>query len=110
MNQKQIDAKKAELELKLKCKVQAISVTDGDDQAVGFLKNPTRQDKMRSIDGLATGSLSQTCDVLLRSCLIAEESDPRILSDEEANDPIYLGFIMAVQKLVKFYSEGVKKN
>lgn len=105
----EIEAKRVELETSLGCKVKAHWAQREDKSlVVGYLKEPDRFTKMQALDA-SMRSFTQGADILLRACLIHEESDKEIL-DEKGDDRIYLGFVMAAQQLVEFYAVQSKKN
>ena len=82
--------------------------TDKEEEIIGFFKQPNRQLKMYALD-MATTSLSQANDTILKSCLVAE-SDNRILDESPVNDAIYLTFNMYASTLVEMYNLNIQKK
>lgn len=111
-----IEAKRAEIEQKaieigkrMGCKVTPFLFVKGEEFIVGYIKDPSRVDKMKALD-LNEHSPSQAGVHLLITSLIREESDPRILDETPENDPIYLGAIEAAKSTVSIYNDLVKKK
>ncbi len=86
-----------------------VNPEDLKDFIIGFIKDPERLDKMRSFD-LYEQSRSQAGDHLLRTSLIQEESDKRILDERPENDPIYMGAINFAIDTVSMFSNQFKKK
>lgn len=103
------DVKSAELTIKLGRKVYPFCFFNEDKFIVGYIKEPARLDKMRSID-LYEQSRTQAGDLILRTSLVHEESDKAILDEKEENDPIYLGAISFAVSLVQIAAEQLKKK
>lgn len=84
-------------------------ITEKGEVVIGYLKEPGRTVKMQAID---TGNYSKTQagDLILRSGLIVEESDPRILDEKPENDPIYFGAISFAVTTIEMYYEQLKKK
>lgn len=105
----EIDTKKLELEQKNKCEIKVFAFATKDDCVIGYLKDPDRLTKMRAID-MYEQSRTQAGDIILRSGLIQEESDSRILEEKKENDPFYLGAIDFAVKSVGMYLDVLKKK
>ena len=90
--QEQIAAKAEELKAKYGCEIRPLVfiVPETQEQIVGYLKDVPRIVKLRAVD---KGMLSPATAgaELLEIALVAEESDPRILSENAEHDSIYLG-------------------
>jgi len=84
--------------------------TDEHGIVIGYLTEPDRITKMRALDLVTMSRFTEASDIVLRTSLIAEESDKRILSEDSKYDKIYLGAIMAAQQLVQFYTDPIKKK
>ena len=80
------------------------------DFSIGYLKQALRSAKMIASDMSTTQGTKIAEQYLLNLCLIKDESDPRILSDEPENDPIYIGALEAAGKLVSSYLNLAKKK
>lgn len=79
------------------------------DFIIGFIKDPERIDKMRAMD-LYEHSKSQAGEHLLRTSLIQEESDKRILDERPENDPIYMGALTFANDSVSLFANQFKKK
>jgi len=86
-----------------------VNPKDHNDFIIGFIKDPERLDKMRSFD-MYESSRSQAGDIILRTSLIQEESDARILTENVENDAIYMGAIDFAIKLVALALDHFKKK
>lgn len=96
LSEKQVEvkAKAAELSEKLKVVVHPLTMVadlDKGDFVVGYIKEPNRVAKARSIDKVNMGQASFAYSDLLELCLIKEESDPRITSESPDCDKFNLG-------------------
>lgn len=105
----EIESKSKELSARFGVEVTPFMFQNGEDKIIGYLKDPARLDKMRAID-IYEVSRTQAGDLLLRTSLIQEESDKRILEEKPENDPIYLGAIEFAVKTVQLYNEQLKKK
>lgn len=104
-----IEAKAVELSAKFKIEVTPFAFIVKDDVVIGFMKDPARIDKMKAVD-MYEMSRTQAGDMLLRTSMIHEESDKRILEECPENDAIYLAAIDFAVKTVKMYNEQLKKK
>lgn len=86
-----------------------VNPDDLKDFVIGFIKDPERLDKMRAFD-LYEQSRSQSGDHLLRTSLIHEESDKRILDERPENDPIYMGAVNFAIDTVSLFANQFKKK
>ena len=103
LTDKQIETKRAELETKLGRTVYVFMfLTREGEQIIGYVKDPERLVKMRAMDMLMQ-SLSGSCEMLLKACLIAEESSPRLSSEKAEDDKV---FISALLEVLCSYNEG----
>lgn len=108
----QASEKADELTSRLGVKVTPFVFVNPDnlkDFIVGYIKDPSRLDKMRSFD-MYDQSRSQAGDILLRTSLIHEESDKRILEERPENDAIYLGAINFAVNMVSLFANQFKKK
>lgn len=84
---------------------------DEDGQVIGFLKEPTLQVKLRALDNIDRGEkIFATGSTLLDSLLIAEHTDPRILSGKSEYDQYYLGATTIAIGLCKVARNVIKKK
>lgn len=72
-----------------------IEVENGEEVVVGFVKKPTRQTLSVVMKLLETDSLKAN-ETLLRTCLIKEVSDMRLVD----NDDIFLSVLPQLQNLI----------
>lgn len=98
-----------ELTEKLGSEVTPFAFYAGEEVIIGYMKEPGRLAKMQAID-MYEQSKTTAGDIILRSGLIQEESDKRILEESAANDKIYLGAINFATKYVVWYGEILKKK
>ena len=54
----------------------------GETPVIGFFREPVRISKLRILDKVMSSGIYEGGDLALSICLIEEESDPRILSDD----------------------------
>lgn len=107
----EIEAKAQKLSEAMKVKVTPVifSPDDGVTQVVAYLKEPTRIVKMRALDKM-TSMPVMAGEELLLTCLVKEESDPRILSESSGDDKIYFGACYAALRLVEVSLDQYKKK
>lgn len=106
-----VDEKAKELSDKLNTKIIPFIFTiDDGTQIVGFLKDANRVTKMRVLDMLAQSKFIFAGELLLTTCLIKEESDPRILSNKQEDDNIYTSACLASAEIAKIYPNEYKKK
>lgn len=105
----EIEKKAQELSLKHNCKVTPFAFIYKGENIVGYMKSPGRLVKMQAID-MREQSKTQAGDLILRSSLIQEESDKRILEETDETDGIYLGAIDFAINSVTIYQELLKKK
>lgn len=106
-----VKKKSAELENSLGCKVHPLvfQVDEDGEYIVGFLRHPKRVVQMRVLDKSLLSPMT-AAEEMLEVCLIKEESDKRIYSEESQYDSIYIGACMAASKIIKFAQQQFKKN
>lgn len=112
LTKEQIAAKAEELEKKFGVKIHPIEFyndDDGEDQILGFIKDPPRHVKLGVLDKSLVSPITAASE-LLEACLIKEESDERILSERPESDRIYLGATMAALGIVRYTTDQYKKN
>jgi hypothetical protein len=80
-----------------------------DEAIIGYMQEPDRLSKMRAID-MYEQSRTQAGDIILKTGLLQNESDKRILDEKPENDSIYLGAIEFATKFVLIASEQLKKK
>jgi hypothetical protein len=108
--------KAAELSLQLNTKVHPICLLEKEsplDIAIGFLKTPIRAAKLQAVSILIEKGKVESGNYLLQLCLIKEESDPRIGSENPIYDDINVGAILSTNKVlsssIDIYEETKKK-
>jgi hypothetical protein len=88
-----IEEKRAALELKHNSKVHYFEfvVSRKDNDIAGmFILKPTRFAKMQVLD-LSAQSVTRAGQLLLDTCALKEESDPRFFDEKEENEELWLG-------------------
>ena len=100
-----------ELTASLGVKVHPIFFKESEDspEIVGYIKEPSRMVKLAVLDKSVMGGFSAASE-MLEAILIKEHSDPRIYSEKNEDDKIYLGAVMAAYDLVKFSVNTLKKK
>jgi hypothetical protein len=76
---------------------------------IGYFKEPTRAQKMAIMDRVTLGPML-ALEELYPILLIKEESDPRMYSEDQAYDDVYMGAVMAVYNAIKMKVNTFKKN
>jgi hypothetical protein len=111
MTQDEAKQKASDLTALMGVTVHAIVFQENADspEIIGFIKEPSRQVKLAVLDKSVMGGFSAASE-MLESILLKEHSDPRIYSENSADDKIYLGAVMAAYDLVKFSLNTVKKK
>lgn len=119
MDKEQFNKEFAEIQAMAEEKAKALTAQLGkevtpmafyvDRFVVGYLTEPSRQVKMQAID-MYERSRTQAGDIVLRQCLIKDESDKAILDESPSSDAIYLGAIDFACRLVKEATELLKKK
>jgi Fe2+ transport system protein B len=107
----QAETKAQELSEQLGVKVHPLVFKENEDsqEVIGYIKEPSRAVKMAVLDKSIMGGYSAAAE-MLDIILIKEHSDPRIYSERNEDDKIYLGAVMAAYDLVKFSSNLAKKK
>ena len=106
----EIEAKAAELAKALGIhKVIPIVFMEDGEEIVGYMKEPSRMQKIAVMDKAMMGGYS-AAEEILKHVIIREHSDPRILSDSPEHDSIYIGALMAVYDQIKFSVNTLKKK
>lgn len=84
---------------------------DDTDQVIGFFREPSYDVLLYTSDCLGNKEMSKGGEALVRYCLIAEESDQRIL-DKENFPKIAASFVLASFKLFGLHTaqKEIKKN
>lgn len=97
-----VEAVAAALSKKYGCPVQPIVFQQSEDseKIIGYIKEPSRLVKARTLDSAANGSFSAGL-TLFESCLLVDESDPRLSSDKSEHDAIVLGGALAAIETIK---------
>ena len=83
------------------------------DVAVGFFKVPPRNIKLQAISTVLEKGKVEAGKILINYCLVKEESDLRILSEDPEYDDIYIGAILASNQVLSLSVdayEELKKN
>jgi len=109
LTEKDIFEKAQQLSTRFGVKVHPFLLKNGDDQVIGYVKEPSRLSKYRYLDKAMTGAMSAALE-LLEVCLIKEESDPRITSEAPENDIYNIGAATFCASLLNIATDSLKKN
>lgn len=94
----QIQDKAAELTKKMGVEVTPMVFEPTEDdaaQAVGYLKKPGYNERAHAFDALVKGDMMGGAEAVFFKCLIKEESDPRLINDDDYK-------FSAVSQCIKF--------
>ncbi len=109
LTKEQIQAKADEISKELNVKVTPIEFIDGEEQIIGFIQEPNRMTKMRSLDKAMQSPVTAASE-LLEATIIRQHSNPRIMSERSEDDKIYIGAAMCCFELVKVSEDQFKKK
>jgi hypothetical protein len=110
MTNEEIQIKADELSNREGCKVHPlVFVAGGDEQVIGFIKEPPRFVKIRVMDKGLTAPVTAAAEVL-DSYLLRDVSDPRIWDENPDNDRYYLGATMEAYNLINMAVNQYKKK
>ncbi|RYD57018.1 MAG: hypothetical protein EOP56_09430 [Sphingobacteriales bacterium] len=111
LTKEQIEAKAKELSEKHACKVHGFEFINPEngDQVIGYIKEPNRLLKLYALDKGALQLYSVGVQ-LIDSCLIKDESDPRIYSESQEHDTYYFGAIDFANGLIALSRDQLKKK
>jgi hypothetical protein len=110
LTQEEIQLKAETLTEQRRVKVYPIIVDAKGEQIVGYIEEPKRQAKYAAMNELAKKDVATAGELILDACLIKEESDKRLYSQNAEHDSIVIGAAMACLKLVEVYEADLKKN
>lgn len=104
---KSAEVKAEELSAKYGSKIIPLVFMDADsgESIVGYLKEIPRIVKLRILDTMLTGAYS-SCASVIEDYLLKNESDSRILGD----DQYYLGAVTEVYNMIQISVNQLKKN
>jgi hypothetical protein len=110
MTNDEILLKADELSAREGCRVHPlVFLAEGNEQVVGFIKEPPRYVKLRVMDKGLTSPATAAAEVL-DAYLIKEESDVRIYEEKPENDMYYLGATMEAYNLISMAINQIKKK
>ena len=110
MTNEQIIIKAGELATREGCKVHPlVFAADGEDQIIGFMKEPPRHVKLRVMDKGLTQPATAAAEVV-ESFLLKDESDSRIWDEKPENDKYFLGATMEAYNLINMAVNQFKKK
>jgi len=111
LSQEQIQTKADELSAKFGNTVTPIVFNISEtDQVIGYCQEPEYDVLMYATDCYLSKEISKASEATLKNCLIVEESDPRILSNDRKNARIKASFTSAVTKLIIPFVDDYKKK
>jgi hypothetical protein len=105
------EAKRAQLEERLKSKVKVAILTAGADEepCVVYFRAATTFTKMQCID-LTLQSYMKASATMFEATVIRESSDPRVFQQDNDNDAYYLGAIQYCGGLIRIAKNLLKKK
>jgi hypothetical protein len=109
----EVELKRLELEKREGKKVHAFYFDTPDfGSVVGFVKEPALFVKMQSVDMAQRGSKTSAAQIILDVCLMKEESDARIYTEDPTGkfDDIKMGANFAAQGIITYCVDLLKKN
>jgi hypothetical protein len=109
MTNEEIIEKAGALATKEGCKVHPLVFEDGNEQIIGFIKEPPRHVKLRVMDKGLTQPATAAAEVV-EAFLIKEESDSRIWDEKTENDKYYLGATMEAYNMINMAVNQFKKK
>lgn len=109
MTNEEITTKADELSAREGCKVHPLVFKDGDNQVIGFIKEPPRHVKLRVMDKGLTSPVTAAAEVL-DAYLLRDESDNRIWEENPDNDNFYLGATMEAYNMISMAVNQFKKK
>lgn len=105
-----MEAKALEIQERLGVyKVYPLLFIEKGEEIKGYFKEPSRQAKIAIMDKSVMGGYSAV-EEILPTVIIKEESDPRILSEKQEHDRIFMGALMAVYDKIKYSTNELKKK
>lgn len=81
-----------------------------DGQVIGYLREPSLNTKIASLDNMGVDKVFLTGSTLLKSLLIKEHSDSRITDGHSDHDIYYMGAATVAVSLVKAAQNVLKKT
>src|ERR1017187_4088246 len=104
------EQKADDLTAQLKFKVHPIVLAGPDDtKIIGFIKEPSRLQKMAVLDKADRGMISAGGE-LLDVVILKEHSDPRIYSERSEDDQYYIAAALAGFATIKIAAHTLKKK
>lgn len=82
---------------------------ENKEQIIGFVKEPTKQAKIAALEMLAKSTIDAG-EIILKSSLITENSNPRLNSVNPSDDNINISACLACAGIVRIYENLIKKN
>lgn len=97
LTDEQINLRAGELSSALNATVKPLVVKRKDgERIIGYYRQPRREAKMAAFDKVSQGQTTSAGSLLFEACIIREESDPRMVSDDPQYDDIYIGASLAM--------------
>jgi len=106
-----VEAIAKQLSLKYNCKINPIifQETEESERIIGYIKEPTRMVKARTLDTAANGAITAALN-LFEATLLKEESDPRFSSDKSEHDDIVLGGALVTMSTIQIRTNAFIKK
>lgn len=109
MTNDEILHKADELSTREGCKVHPLVFMEGEEQIIGYIKEPPRHVKLRVMDKGLTQPATAASEVV-EAFLLKPESDKRIWDENPANDKYYLGATMEAYNMINMAVNQIKKK
>lgn len=90
--------------------ITPISFDVKGEQIIGYLREPGYESIMYATDKFMSQSPMEGAENVVRTCLLRDESDPRITSEEKKHAKIRSSFVIAALKVVTPYVDEFKKK
>lgn len=109
MTNEEINDKAGALTTQEGCKVHPLVFMEGEDQIIGYIKEPPRHVKLRVMDKGLTQPATAAAEVV-EAFLLKSESDKRIWDENPENDKYYLGATMEAYNMINMAVNQFKKK
>jgi hypothetical protein len=109
LSNEEILTKAGELSQRENCKVHPLVFMDGEEQIIGFIKEPPRHVKLRVMDKGLTSPITAASEIL-DAYLLKADSDTRIYDENPNNDNYYLGATMEAYNMITMSINQFKKK
>lgn len=106
----EIKLKADELSTREGCKVHPLVFkAEGEDQVIGFMKEPPRHVKLRVMDKGMVSPITAASEVV-EAYILKDVSDSRIWDEKPENDKFYIGATMEAYNMISMAINQYKKK